>query len=43
MRLSVRISFITFMLLKNVHGTVTEEEVGGPEYEISNFCVPCNV
>jgi len=43
MRASVRINFITITLLKNVHDTITEEEVNGPEFEVYDFCVPCNV
>jgi hypothetical protein len=43
MRASFRISLITVTLLENVHNTVTEEKVDGPEYEISNFYVPSNI
>jgi hypothetical protein len=43
MTASVRISFITIALLTNVHDTINEGKDDGPEYEISNFYVPCNV
>ena len=43
MTASVRISFITITLLTSIRDTINEEKDDGPEYEISNFYVPCNV